>query len=140
MYIISRSETETTQFIEYCKRNHPLINIVGTSYSDLEQNTEMVINNINSLAPDLLICSLDTPLQEEWILKNSTKMNSKLCIAIGGVMSKILEQNKEIPRIIKLMHLERLYQFWIKEKRFNRISRARIFKRKIAHYKNKKSE
>lgn len=140
MYLVGRSEYEMNQMKEYCIRNHPHINIVGTCFLDIEQNGDVVINEINGLAPDILVFSLDSPLQEAWILTNCTKMNAKLCIGMGGVINNIFEQNREMPRFVQMLHLEKLYNLLKKNKRLNKIRQARIFKRKIAHYKNKKSE
>lgn len=139
-YLAGRTEYETGSMKDYCTRKHPGINIVGTCIMDLQQNQDVIINEINSLAPDILLFSMDTPLQEEWILSNCTKMNARLCIGIGAVIHTILEESKEVPGVIQTLHLEKLYNLIKKNERLIRIRQARIFRRKIAHYKNKKNE
>lgn len=55
-----------------------------------EIDDDLVINDINATLPDILLCSFDTPLQEEWIIENKSKMNVKLCIALSGDTSELL--------------------------------------------------
>lgn len=55
-----------------------------------EIDDDLVINDINAILPDILLCSFDSPLQEEWIIENKSKMNVKLCVALSGDTSELL--------------------------------------------------
>lgn len=55
-----------------------------------EIDDDLVINDINAIVPDILLCSFDSPLQEEWIIENKSKMNVKLCVALSGDTSELL--------------------------------------------------
>lgn len=55
-----------------------------------EIDDDAVINDINANLPDILLCSFDSPLQEEWIIENKSKMNVKLCVALSGDTSELL--------------------------------------------------
>jgi Teichoic acid biosynthesis proteins len=139
-YLIARNEQEAEKFNGFCESQYTNIKLVGSCSLNLEQNGDMVINEINSLAPDILVVAVDTPFQESWMIKNCTKMNAKLCIGLGGVINELLEQYKRTPAFFRVLHLEKLYNMIVRNKRLNKIRQARIFKRKIAHYKNSKND
>lgn len=85
IYIITRNEKEEQLCIDYVTENYHSLNVVGTFHGDLEISEEIVINDINSVTPDILLILLNSPLQERFIMGNRQKMNSKLGICLGDV-------------------------------------------------------
>jgi hypothetical protein len=55
----------------------------------------LLVNEINAVAPDILITALESPFQEEWVIKNSTKLNARLCIGIGSVLQELLKKEEK---------------------------------------------
>ncbi|SFR65055.1 WecB/TagA/CpsF family glycosyltransferase [Anaeromicropila populeti] len=142
MYVVGSSEEKIKQFMEFCHMIYPGTKILGAYCINPEINVELVINEINGANPDILTVILDSPEQENWIIENSATINAKLCIGIGGIIDKLLGKHKSAPALIKKMKMERFYFdviLWIPQ-RIKKLMQNRIFKRKIAHYKNKKGE
>lgn len=123
----------------YTKENLPNFNVQGSySYED-HLGDEQIINSINAITPDIIISTLPTPLQEQWIAEYRTKVNAKLYIGMGGVLDAMISEYKEPPQIIKHFHLEGLYSN-LRRSMTNKPLRTRIFKRKVEQYNNKKGE
>lgn len=138
LYIVARNEKETLQFEEFFTQYYPNIKVEGAYYDDLVRGEELVLNKINSIAPDIVLLIGDSPLQESWIMTNKTKLNSKLCIAIGEVSDKIVTEQKAVPVWISRIKMDKLYLWSKQNKGVKRIRDIRIFKKKMEHYKNKK--
>lgn len=140
MFIVGRNEKEVELFKNFIEKKYSNLKIVGSFTAvDLEKE-EIVINEINSIAPDILIFAIDSPLQEKWIASNYLKLNSKLCISIGGVIDDILKEIKEAPHWVKKLNLEKVYLKMIQNKNVRKIRDTHNFKRRVEDYKNKKND
>lgn len=135
IYFVGRKEKRVENFIEKAKANYPNLSIQNTYYQGAEENGDLLVNEINGIAPDILILMLESPLQEKWIMKNSTKLNAKLCIGIGGILKEIEREEKQVPRIFQLLHINKAYSNWDKKKKRS----IRIFQKKVAHYNKKQN-
>lgn len=109
IYIVTQSESELDGFMYYCKRKHGNVSVVGEYIMKAGQNDEHMINEINSIAPSLLVLQLETPLQEKWIMENYTKLNAKICICTGGIMSNVMKEQKEVPGFLKILGLDMFF-------------------------------
>lgn len=68
-----------------------------------------------------------------------TQVNAKLFLGMGGVLDAMIFEHKEPPAIVKTLHLEGLYEKFIDRKKDRALS-ARIFRKRVAQYNNKKGE
>jgi len=92
IYCIGRTKEEIQWMIDYIAGRYPDIIVQGIFCEGMEEKEELLVNEINAAAPDLLIVTLDSPFQEEWVINNSTKLNAKLCIAIGTLCEELMAQ------------------------------------------------
>ena len=65
-------------------------NYIGEYVFEEEIDDDLVINDINAHLPDIVFCAFDSPLQEQWIIENKSKMNIKLCVALSGDAKDVL--------------------------------------------------
>lgn len=142
MYLVGVDESEMKRFMKLCKELFPGISILGAYCVSEEINMELVVNEINGANPDILTVIMNSPEQENWIVENCAKINAKLCIGIGGVIKKMLEEYKEAPFLFRKLGLEAVYSKHIRNAiiKVRKLWQNRIFERKIEHYKNKKGE
>lgn len=140
MYLIGDNEHQLKTFMKYCEKTYPETKISGAYSVDLKLNPEIIINEINGMDADILMVIMESPLQEYWIMENSGKINTKLCIGIGPVVSEVVKEKKEVPTFFKKLHLEKLYIFFYNTRKISKAKRKRIFRKQVAHYKNKKGE
>lgn len=66
-------------------------------------------------------------------------LHARLCVAIGGVVSLILAEEKEAPEWVKKLHLEPLYEKLVRQQSVKDVQ-ARIFRKKVVQYNNKSDE
>lgn len=118
IYLIASSEKEAQSYMNLMEEHYPQMEVLGAFYEDLEQNQELVMNEINSLTPDILIFLIETPFQERFIMENKLKLNAKLCIGLGHITPEAVTKHKN--------------------NGIKKILDARIFKRKFEKYKHKK--
>ncbi len=142
MYLVGIDETEMKQFMKLCKERFPGIKILGAYCVSEDINMELVVNEINGANPDILTVFMSSPEQENWIVENCAKINAKLCIGIGGIIKKMLEEYKEAPFLFRKLGLENFYCKNIRKQitKAKKIWQNRIFQRKVEHYKNTKGE
>lgn len=67
-------------------------------------------------------------------------LHARLCVAIGGVVSLILAEEKEAPEWVKKLHLEPLYEKLVRQQSVKKDVQARIFRKKVVQYNNKSDE
>lgn len=142
MYLVGLDELKLKHFMHFCKEFYPNTKVIGAYQVNPDINMELVVNEINGANPDILTVIMDSPEQENWIVENSAKINAKLCIGIGGIVGKLLEEHKDAPIIFQKLKLEGFY-FKVIQTIINRVKKLlqnRIFMKKIEHYKNKKGE
>lgn len=95
VYIIGKSSTEVEQLETWCKRMQPGLRLSGSVVYDPDMEAAALINEINNHTPDILLVDLETGPQEIWIMEHLPLLHARLCVAIGGVVSLILAEEKE---------------------------------------------
>lgn len=113
----------------YFKGNH-------TGYKNDIEELE-IINNINSLKPDILFVGFGSPKQEMWIDLNKHNLHTKLIIGNGGSMDVISGNVKRAPMFFQKFGLEWLYRLIKDPKRIKRQTVLPIFIFKILFSSNK---
>lgn len=78
----------------------------GFVYDDLE-----IINQINSSQSDILIVGLGTPIQENWVNKYKTKLNSKVILCVGEGIKVFAGEKRRGPVFLRKFGLEWLTRF-----------------------------
>lgn len=136
-YMVNRSEKEARVFYRYMARRFPKENILGVFAADSDVAEESLINDINTKLPDVILLSMDSTEQEEWLANNKNRLNAKLCLAVGSIMPLIVRENVPVPTWLKKIHLDGLYRS-VARFPYSHSFRKRIFNRKMDDYNTKK--
>ncbi|MDO5291620.1 MAG: WecB/TagA/CpsF family glycosyltransferase [bacterium] len=139
IFLLCENEDMVKRVTSYCKRKVPKFKIKGYYCYEDHLGDEQIVNVINGVTPDILISTLPSPLQEQWIMEYRTQVNAKLFVGMGGVLEAMIFEGKQPPKAIKKLHLEGLYEKFMGRKK-DKALRARIFRKKVAQYNNKKGE
>lgn len=78
------------------------------SFSDADN--KLMIQKINSFAPDVLFVGMTAPKQEKWVFDNKDYINAKIICSIGAVFDFIAETKKRAPKWIIDLRLEWLHR------------------------------
>lgn len=136
-YLVLRNRKESKIVCRFLASHHPELKIVGVYTSDSGVTDEALVNDINTGLPDLVVMSLGTPHEEEWLRDNRAKLNARLCVVLGSVMDMIIRENIHIPACLKYLHLGALYTM-VARIPYSNMWRSRIFRKKMDNYNNKK--
>lgn len=136
-YLVNRSEKEARIIYRYMAKRFPKENILGVFAVDSGVAEESLINDINTKLPDIILLSMDSTQQEEWLENNKIRLNAKLCLAAGSVMPLIVRENVPVPAWLKKIHLDGLYRT-VTRLPYSHSFRKRIFNRKMDDYNTKK--
>lgn len=137
IYLVLRDAKEAKNVYRYVTRYLDSEKIVGVYAADGEVTEEALINDINTNLPDVILLSMDTTAQEEWLDNNRVRMNAKLCVVVGSVMPIFLRENVYVPTWIKKVRLESVYR-WLVKIPNSYTMRKRIFNQKMDNYNTKK--
>lgn len=115
------------------------INICGynSGYFNIAHEDE-IIDKINDSNPDVLFVALGAPRQEEWIDRNKHKINSKLCMGVGGSFDILAGVSKRAPKLFIKFGLEWLYRLIKEPWRFVRMLNLPKFIINVVVYSLKK--
>lgn len=131
VYYIGKTREETQQLVDYSSEKYPWLKAQGMYCEGMEEKDDLLVNEINSVSPDILVVALESPFQEEWISKNSTKLNARLCIGIGGILGEFLKDNGKKEKF-----------FWFSSiwKHISRKIHWNLFQKKMEKYLEKKQK
>ncbi|MFB8590355.1 WecB/TagA/CpsF family glycosyltransferase [Enterococcus casseliflavus] len=113
--------------IEKTRELYPNLTITGgidgyTSLSEVE-----VVEMINRAKPDFLFVALGFPRQEQWLARNTSRLNVTVLQDVGGSFDVLSGRVKRAPKMIINLHLEWLYRSLSNPKRIGRIIQLPIF-------------
>jgi len=87
------------------------LNIVGYRNGFFENEQEQnIIQEINSLRPNILIVGLGVPKQEKWIFSHLRQLQVNLCWAVGAAFDWISGKRKRAPKWIRDSGFEWLHR------------------------------
>jgi N-acetylglucosaminyldiphosphoundecaprenol N-acetyl-beta-D-mannosaminyltransferase len=112
------------------EEEHKGLKIVGT-HDGYFDNDEEIINEINTLKPDILLVGLGAPKQEFWIFNNKDDLDVKLCIGVGGSFDGMAGKVKRAPILFRKLGLEWFYRLIMQPTRIKRMMRLPIFLIKV---------
>lgn len=138
-YLVVRDEKEAKAFYRYLARHFEKACVLGVHAASGDVTEESLINDINTKLPDIVILSMDSTAQEEWIEKNKNRLNSKLCLVMGSVAPLVMKENVHVPGWIQKIRLEKIYRKIVKFP-YSHSVRKRIFNRKMDDYITKKKQ
>lgn len=136
-YLVLRNEKEAKIVYRYLTKHFEMEKIVGIYVADGDVTEEALINDINTKLPDVILLSMDSTSQEEWLENNRVKVNARLCFVVGSVMPLILRENVYVPDWMRRLHLAGVYQWFVRIP-YSHSFRRRIFHRKMDDYNIKK--
>ncbi len=92
------------------------IKILGVNDGYTYDKSEL-IEKINSLSPDFLLCCLGSPKQELWMLENKAKLRVGIMAGLGGSLDVFSGNIKRAPKLMRKLGLEWLYRIIIEPQR-----------------------
>jgi UDP-N-acetyl-D-mannosaminuronic acid transferase (WecB/TagA/CpsF family) len=122
VYLLVENQKQLDELLEYFQTEYENLQILGGYVLEPEQlEDDGIINEINSLSPDILLASLPSPFQEEFVFANKSKLNARLYLGLG--------KHKKIKQSLGLK------PGWL-----SKLVDKALFKRMVTKYNDEKGE
>lgn len=94
------------------------VKIVGThdGYFSKEESNE-IVDNINSLKPDILVIGMGIPYQEKWLSENFEKLDVPICWCVGALFDYFGGEFFRAPVLMRKLGLEWLFRLILEPRR-----------------------
>lgn len=118
IYLLGTKEKSLKLFISQLKQKFPKLNICGFHHGYFTQDEDQIIlDEINSLKPTLLIVGMGTPKQEKWVNDNMHQLNVKAFWVVGALFDVMAGILPRAPKWIQALGLEWLFRLLQEPKR-----------------------
>ena len=108
IYLVASKDAALEKIKEILGERYEKLHIVGQySIEEYPDDLDRMINEINSAAPDVILSVMPTPGQEEFLMKNRSKLLAKLWYGLGENYSLLLEKKGFGWKMKRLIHLGR---------------------------------
>ena len=108
VYLVASKNAALEKIREILRERYEKLHIVGQySIEDYPDDLDRMINEINSAAPDVIISVMPTPLQEEFLVANRSKLLAKLWDGLGENYGLLMEKKGFGWRMKRLIHFGR---------------------------------
>lgn len=88
---------------------------------------KIIIEQIKSLKPDILLVGIGSPKQEKWIYKHRKELPVKISIGVGGSFDIMSGKSRRAPKIFIKFGLEWFYRLITQPTRFVRMLKLPMF-------------
>jgi N-acetylglucosaminyldiphosphoundecaprenol N-acetyl-beta-D-mannosaminyltransferase len=87
------------------KERYPGLKIVGARHGYFDHSSgsaenEVVVEEINAAAPDILLVGLGMPLQDRWMMENWQRLEVRVALTGGGVFDYVSGRLRRGPRLL----------------------------------------
>lgn len=118
VYLLGADEKTISVAVKNAVAHSPDLSIKGfrSGYFNKEKNSEenqLVISGINEANCDILIVGFGMPIQEKWVKDNMHSLNVKTIFTCGGAFDFISGNKPVAPLIVRQLHLEWLFRFFL---------------------------
>lgn len=106
VFVLGEDSQEIAQTCEYIAGEFPRLNVVGSiALAENSGAEEKLINDINTIAPDVIVSVLPSPMQEHFLANHKAMLSTRLWYGIGS--GKIAGQKHSL----KFMLLKKLRKY-----------------------------
>lgn len=96
------------------KKQFPGLQVVGTQDTPIRpipaQENDTIINDINTVKPDIVFVGLGCPNQELWMIQNREKISASVLIGVGAAFDFITHTVRQAPKWMQNIGLEWLFR------------------------------
>ena len=137
-YILGGKENTPQKAVQNLKKIYPNLNVVGLheGFFKNDEDENKVIEEINSLKPNVLIVAMGAPKQEKWIYKNKDKLKVDVACGQGGTLDYEAGNIKRAPEAFQKIGLEWLWRLIKQPSRIVRMMVLPVFLFKILFTKD----
>lgn len=104
-FLVARSQTDLIAFLEFLKTEYENMRIVGTYVLDMCGNEyDMMINEINAAAPDIILSVLDSPQEDAFLMQEKSKISARVWYSLGNDFKETQKKTSFLCWFQQLIH------------------------------------
>lgn len=116
-FLVTEDERQFQSVQGNIHEKRPFLDFSGYYKTDKEEGLENVVNEINSVAPDVLLVACGEQLQLELLEQYRYQMNAGLVLFVGDQLYHKAVIDDEVPEKIEKYNLNHVYQWFRKGNR-----------------------
>lgn len=94
LYFLGARPGVAARAADRLKERHPALEIAGVHHGHFDHSpgspeNELVLEEINAAAPDILVVGFGMPLQERWLLHNWDRVDARVALTGGAVFDYV---------------------------------------------------
>lgn len=113
-FLLAEDEAKYISIQENIHEKRPYLPLSGMFLTEKEETLDQIVNEINSVAPDILLIALDEKKQLELLQKFRNQMNAGLMLFTADVLYNKAVLEAEVPETIKRLQLDNIYKWFRK--------------------------
>ncbi|PXV90142.1 N-acetylglucosaminyldiphosphoundecaprenol N-acetyl-beta-D-mannosaminyltransferase [Lachnotalea glycerini] len=87
IYVLGEKEQEVDRYMKAITKRYIGLNIAGKyAVEGHESDWDSIVNEINSVAPDVILSILPSPFQENFVIENKNRISAKVWIGLNDVL------------------------------------------------------
>lgn len=113
--LIAGSEAQFNSVQENIHEKWSYLTLSGTFLTENEESNEFIVNEINSIAPDVLILALSENTQLELMKEYCGQMNAGVILFTGNILYNKAVSEAKVPESIEKLRIGNLYKWFMKD-------------------------
>lgn len=114
LFLVAEDEDKFVSIQENIHEKRPFLTLSGIFLAEQEESFDHIVNEINSVAPDILLVALEEQKQLEMLQKFRQQMNAGLMLFTGNILYNKAVSEAEVPESIQKLKIENFYK-WIRQ-------------------------
>lgn len=119
--LVTEDENQFISVQENMHEKRPFLTLSGMSLAGREESLDHIVNEINSVAPDILLMALEEKKQLELLQNYRSQINAGLMLFTGSILYNKAVSEAEVPEQIQKLRIDNLYKW------FKKVGRIRAF-------------
>ena len=119
VFLVAGSESQYNSVQENIHDKWSYLTLSGTYLTDQDSSYEHIVNEINSIAPDVLILALNESMQLELLTGYREQMNAGLILFTGNILYNKAVAESDVPESINKLGFGHIYKWIHKDKSGN---------------------
>ncbi len=134
--VVAQSKERLQSIEEHIHAKHEFITLTGLCLQQQDESASHIVNEINSIAPDILLVALEEKMQVELLEKYRKQMNASLMIFTGTILYNKVVSEAQVPEKIQRLKIDTLYKWYRKDGRIRSFFSNIRMKMKLKRHKN----
>lgn len=135
LFIVAETEERFVSIQEHIQEKRPYITMSGVFLTEQEESADHIVNEINSVAPDILLVAFEEKKQLYLLEKYRNQINAGLMLFTGNILYNKAISEAEVPEQIQKLKIENLYKWYRKDGRIKAFFNNIKMKFKIKRHK-----